>query len=174
MESQDVQTGGKGVSWILSAYRRTSEAHYSPTSLNHFTEYHPLRLPSIAPQRDLTPLYERNSVNVTRKIVLPFVTCFAVSGCRLLNRGLLFKVNKIYSKQIKHSDRILLKLEKIWIGITSRIVTFDRWIQDRWKHDTLPFKTLFELFRYDFRFPRYYRLKKVAFQIFTWTPIISY
>ena len=37
-------------------------------------------------------------------------------------------------------------------------------MSDRWKRGTLPFKTLFHLSRYDFRLPRYRRVKqKVIF-----------
>ena len=39
-------------------------------------------------------------------------------------------------------------------------MTSGGWINDRWKRGTLSFKTLFDLFRYDFRFPRYRRVKE--------------
>ena len=39
-------------------------------------------------------------------------------------------------------------------------MTSGGWINDRWKRGTLPFETLFDLFRYDFQFPRYRRVKE--------------
>ena len=33
-------------------------------------------------------------------------------------------------------------------------------VNDSWNRETLPFKTLFRLCRYDFRFPRYRRVKE--------------
>ncbi len=39
-------------------------------------------------------------------------------------------------------------------------MTFGQRVEDRWKRDTFPFKTLFCLSRYDFRFPRYRRVKR--------------
>ena len=54
----------------------------------------------------------------------------------------------------------LLKIGKIGIAITPRIITFNQRVSDRQKRGTLLFKTLFDLFRYDFRFPRYRRVKE--------------
>ena len=39
-------------------------------------------------------------------------------------------------------------------------MTFYRRMNDRWNRGIFPFKTLFDLSRYDFRFPRYRRAKK--------------
>ena len=39
-------------------------------------------------------------------------------------------------------------------------MTFYRRMDDRWNRGIFPFKTLFDLSQYDFRFPRYRRAKK--------------
>ena len=53
-------------------------------------------------------------------------------------------------------------------------MTCDQWIEARWKRGSLPFNTLFDSSRYDFRFSRYPRAEKmVIFDPFTILVIYS-
>lgn len=56
--------------------------------------------------------------------------------------------------------KILLKLGKLWTVVTSKIMIFNQRARDRWKRETFIFKMPSDLFRYDFRFQRYPRVKK--------------
>ena len=53
-----------------------------------------------------------------------------------------------------------LKLEKLWIAITPKIMTRGQRMNDHQKRGIFTFKTLFDSSRYDFRFPRYRRVKR--------------
>ena len=65
--------------------------------------------------------------------------------------------------------KILLKSGKLWIAVTSKIIASDRWMKDHSKRGTLSFKTPFHSARYNFRLPRYPRVKKkVIFKHLPW------
>lgn len=49
-------------------------------------------------------------------------------------------------------------------------MNFNQGTNDHWKRRTLPFKTFFELSRYDFRFLRYHHAKKMV--IFNLSPFL--
>ena len=53
-----------------------------------------------------------------------------------------------------------LKLRKLWTAVTRKITTSGGRVNDRRKRGIFPFKTLFGLSRYDFRLPRYRRVKR--------------
>ena len=56
----------------------------------------------------------------------------------------------------------VLKSEEIWTVIIPGIMGSGKPARDRWKRRILHFETLSHLYRYDFRFPRYRRLKKTV------------
>ena len=62
-------------------------------------------------------------------------------------------------------NHLRLKLGNLWTGIASKIMTFYQRVSDHWKREIFPFKLPSHLRRYDFRFPRYHRLKKRWFLI---------
>ena len=68
---------------------------------------------------------------------------------------------KVIFNRLKRIE-ILLKVRKIWVAIIPKIVTSGERMKDRWNRWTFSFKTLFRLSRYDFRFPRYRRAKKIV------------
>ena len=98
---------------------------------------------------------------------LPLQNAFWIISIRLPVPEISSCKEKTIFNRLSSLYQTLLKLEKIWIAITPKIVNFKRRVRDHWKRGTFLFKTLFELFRYDFRFPRYRRVKrKVIFNRF--------
>ena len=69
-------------------------------------------------------------------------------------------LNSKISNHLPQTRLNLIKISKNLNRYNSEIITSNQRMNDHWKRRSFPFKMLPHLSQYDFRFPRYHRVKK--------------
>ena len=83
---------------------------------------------------------------------------------KIVSSNIFPEINNNLSRNLpRNLIKNVLKLRKLWTAISPRLTISGKLAKDHWKRRIFPFKTLFRLSRYDFRFLRYPRVKEKIF-----------
>lgn len=156
----------KPISFVLGRFYHGAVYHRLPKQCRCCShceprpDLHPLRSSNTPPRwgwidRHFRYLAIESKVNILWWWSVTFVRSSSVS------KELYSKAN-LCRGDINNCEALKWKSQKFWITVISKIIENFRWTSefDHQKHRIFPFKTYFDLSRYDFRFPRYRHIKR--------------